>query len=159
MDSVKARVDEGWHFTFLRANQDAIQEGGRMGVAADSSLTFGASPTGAREAVHAASASMGRMRGGESKTPKYTEVERRCGIAIDLRRLRGVEGLGGGQTTFAEATCDLWKAVGSTLRVVRAILLPEPPTEASSQRSRRTGRIVDQSWTKFAGFTLGQCGS
>lgn len=77
MDSVKARVDEGWHFTFLGANQDAIQEGGRMGVAADSSLTYGASPTGAREAARSASASMSRMRRGESKGLEYTEDERR----------------------------------------------------------------------------------
>ena len=28
MDSVKARIAEGWDFTFLGANQDAIQEGG-----------------------------------------------------------------------------------------------------------------------------------
>jgi Mg-chelatase subunit ChlD len=76
MDSVKARVAEGWHFTFLGADQDAIQEGGRMGVAADSSLTFSGSSDGAREAVHAASASMGRMRRGESKTLAYTEDER-----------------------------------------------------------------------------------
>ena len=40
MDSVKAQVAEGWDFTFLGANQDAIEEGGRIGVDAASSLTY-----------------------------------------------------------------------------------------------------------------------
>ena len=40
MDTVKARVAEGWDFTFLGANQDAIEEGSRIGVAAASSLTI-----------------------------------------------------------------------------------------------------------------------
>jgi hypothetical protein len=43
-DSVKARIDEGWHFTFLGANQDAIEEGRSMGVAAASSLNYAADP-------------------------------------------------------------------------------------------------------------------
>jgi Mg-chelatase subunit ChlD len=77
MDSVKARMDEGWHFTFLGANQDAIREGGSMGVAAGSSMTYAATPTGTREAVQAASASMRRMRRGEAETLTYTEDERR----------------------------------------------------------------------------------
>jgi Mg-chelatase subunit ChlD len=77
MDCVKARVAEGWSFTFLGANQDAIQEGGGMGVAASSSLTYAASPEGTREAMRSASASMGRMRRGESEGLEYTEEERR----------------------------------------------------------------------------------
>jgi uncharacterized protein YegL len=77
MDSVKARIAEGWHFTFLGANQDSIKEGGRIGVDSGSSLNFSASPTGTREAVRAASASMGRMRRGETETLTYTEDERR----------------------------------------------------------------------------------
>jgi hypothetical protein len=48
-----------------------------MGVAAGSSMTYAATPTGTREAVRAASASMGRMRRGESKNLEYTEDERR----------------------------------------------------------------------------------
>jgi uncharacterized protein YegL len=77
MDSVKARVDEGWHFTFLGANQDAIQEGGSMGVAADASLTYAATSEGTREAMSSTSASMGRMRRGESRSMEYTDDERR----------------------------------------------------------------------------------
>ncbi len=77
MDSVQARIAEGWAFTFVGANQDSIREGGRIGVDAGSSLNFSASPTGTREAVHAASASMGRMRRGEAEKLTYTEDERR----------------------------------------------------------------------------------
>ena len=77
MDSVKARVDEGWHFTFLGANQDAIREGGSIGVAPGSSMTYAATPTGTHEAVRAASASMGRMGRGEAESLEFTEDERR----------------------------------------------------------------------------------
>jgi Mg-chelatase subunit ChlD len=77
MDTVKARIDEGWSFTFLGANQDAIREGGRMGVSAQSSLNFEASSSGTREAVQSMSASMGRMRRGEAKTLEFTEDDRR----------------------------------------------------------------------------------
>jgi Mg-chelatase subunit ChlD len=77
MDSVKARIDEGWHFTFLGANQDAIQEGRSMGVAAASSLNYAATSDGTREAMSSTSASMRRMRRGEAKSLEYTEEERR----------------------------------------------------------------------------------
>ena len=77
MDSVKARVAEGWDFTFLGANQDAIEEGGRIGVDAASSLTYEASQDGTREAFSAMSSSMSRKRRGESKSMEYTEDERR----------------------------------------------------------------------------------
>ena len=77
MDSVQARIDEGWHFTFLGANQDAIREGGSIGVAPGSSMTYAATPTGTHEAVRAASASMGRMGRGEAESLEFTEDERR----------------------------------------------------------------------------------
>lgn len=75
MDCVKARIAEGWHFTFLGANQDAIQEGGHVGVAGDSSLTYDAARS--REAMGSMSASVGRMRRGEAKRLEFTEEERR----------------------------------------------------------------------------------
>jgi Mg-chelatase subunit ChlD len=77
MDSVKARIAEGWHFTFLGANQDAIEEGRGMGMAADASLTYAATDVGTREAMSATSASMRRMRRGESQSLEFTEEERR----------------------------------------------------------------------------------
>ncbi len=77
MDSVKAQVDEGWHFTFLGANQDAIQEGGSFGVDAGASLTYGASAVGARAAMSSLSSSVGRVRRGEAAKVEYTDEERR----------------------------------------------------------------------------------
>ena len=77
MDSVKARVAEGWDFTFLGANQDAIEEGGRIGVTAASSLTYDATQDGTRQAFVAMSISMSRRRRGEAKSLEYTEDERR----------------------------------------------------------------------------------
>jgi hypothetical protein len=75
MDCVKARIAEGWSFTFLGANQDSIQEGARVGVAADSSLNYAAARS--REAMESMSPSVGRMRRGEAQSLKYTEKERR----------------------------------------------------------------------------------
>ena len=77
MDSVKARIGEGWDFTFLGANQDAIQEGGEVGVAAGASLTYDASAAGARAAMSGLSASIGRVRRGETTKVEYTREERR----------------------------------------------------------------------------------
>lgn len=77
MKAVKDRIDAGWHFTFLGANQDAIQEGERLGVNADASLNFAASPEAARSAVGSLSASMGRMRRGQASGVSFTEEERR----------------------------------------------------------------------------------
>jgi hypothetical protein len=77
MDSVKARIAEGWDFTFLGANQDAIEEGGRVGVDAHSSLTYAASPKGTSEAFSAMSNSMGKKRRGGTKSLEFTEDERR----------------------------------------------------------------------------------
>jgi Mg-chelatase subunit ChlD len=77
MDSVKARIGEGWNFTFLGANQDAIQEGGNLGMAAASSLTYDASAEGAREAMSSVSASVRRMRRGETDSIQYNEDEPR----------------------------------------------------------------------------------
>jgi hypothetical protein len=78
MDSVKARSAEGWHFTFLGANQDAIQEGGGLGVAAGSSLTWEQSQRGAQEAMSSLSASVRRVRSGESQNLEYSQVERKA---------------------------------------------------------------------------------
>ena len=60
MDSVKARIGEGWHFTFLGADQDAIQEGGGLGVDRASSLTWEKTKKGTDGAMRSMSASVRR---------------------------------------------------------------------------------------------------
>jgi Mg-chelatase subunit ChlD len=77
MAAVKDRIEAGWDFTFLGADQDAIREGGRLGVDAGSSLRYGKSATGARMAMDSLSASVSRKRRGEARSVQYTEEERR----------------------------------------------------------------------------------
>jgi hypothetical protein len=72
---VKERVDAGWDFTFLGADQDAIQEGGRLGFDPDSSLTYDRSAVGSREAMASLSRSVSRRRYGAKLG--YTDDERR----------------------------------------------------------------------------------
>jgi len=57
--------------------QDAIEEGKTMGVGAESSLNYAATPDGTREAMSSTSATMRRMRRGESRSLEYTQDERR----------------------------------------------------------------------------------
>ncbi len=78
MDSVQARTTEGWHFTFLGADQDAVQAGQGLGVDADSSLTWDKSARGTAGAMKAYSNAVRRVRSGESQALAYTEDERRA---------------------------------------------------------------------------------
>ncbi len=78
MDSVKTRTAEGWHFTFLGADQDAVQEGRGLGVDARASLTFDKSADGVTGAIRSASASYSRLRRREAQRLEYTEEERRA---------------------------------------------------------------------------------
>jgi uncharacterized protein YegL len=77
MSAEKDRSDAGWHFTFLGANQDAIQEGGSLGVRPAAAMTYTASRAGVGEVMASLSASMGRVRRGVDKNLTYTEEERR----------------------------------------------------------------------------------
>jgi Mg-chelatase subunit ChlD len=75
--AVKERVDAGWNFTFLGADQDAIQEGGRLGFDPDSALTYDKSAVGAAMAMRSLSRSVSRRRRAESTKMGYTDDERR----------------------------------------------------------------------------------
>jgi uncharacterized protein YegL len=77
LSAVKDRVDAGWAFTFLGADQDAIQEGERLGLEAAGSLTYGKSRTGAAGAMRSLSRSMSRKRLGLTDKIEYTDEERR----------------------------------------------------------------------------------
>jgi hypothetical protein len=78
MDSVKARTAEGWHFTFLSADRDAVQEGRGLGVDAGASLTFDKSAEGVMGAMRSTSAAYRRLRSGEVQSLEYTEDERKA---------------------------------------------------------------------------------
>jgi Mg-chelatase subunit ChlD len=81
MDSVKARTAEGWHFTFLGADQDAVREGRGLGVDDKASLTWDKSAQGTAGAMRSVSASYRRVRRGEAQSLAYTEDERRAASA------------------------------------------------------------------------------
>jgi hypothetical protein len=55
----------GWDFVFLAANQDAIAEGARLGVAAEDSLTWAATGDGVAGAAMAMDANIVRKRRGD----------------------------------------------------------------------------------------------
>jgi Mg-chelatase subunit ChlD len=80
-DKVMAAVKEcsnlGWLFTFLGANQDAIQEGGNIGVGPAGAMTYAAAPGAVAAAMGSLSAAVGRVRHGTAKSLAYTEEERR----------------------------------------------------------------------------------
>ncbi len=78
MDSVKARTAEGWHFTFLVADQDAVQEGRGLGVDDKASLTWEQSAQGTTGAMRSVSDSYRRRRRAEARSIKYTEDERKA---------------------------------------------------------------------------------
>ena len=77
MDAVKEQTEAGWHFSFLGANQDAIQEGRSVGVRGASAMTFDASAPGVAAAMSSLGASVRRLRSGADSALKYTDKERR----------------------------------------------------------------------------------
>jgi hypothetical protein len=77
MAAVNDCSDAGWHFSFLGANQDAIQAGGRLGVQAAAAMTYAATPDGVSGAMSSLSASVRRVRSGTDHSLEYTEDERR----------------------------------------------------------------------------------
>ena len=77
MDAVKEQTEAGWHFSFLGANQDAIREGGSVGVRGASAMTFDASAPGVAAAMSSLGASVRRLRSGADSALKYTDEERR----------------------------------------------------------------------------------
>jgi Mg-chelatase subunit ChlD len=77
MAAVKDRSKAGWHFSFLGANQDAIEEGGNLGVGAAAAMTYAPSRAGVGGAMSSLSASVRRVRSGAESALTYTEEERR----------------------------------------------------------------------------------
>jgi hypothetical protein len=58
-----------WQFIFLAANQDAIQSGAQLGIAADTSLAFSSTPLGTQKAF----CTMSFMTGNARKKKKQTK--------------------------------------------------------------------------------------
>lgn len=88
--AVKALIERqekeySWVFSYLGANQDAVEEGARMGMRADASLTY--APGNAAAAMGAYAASLTRLRRGVARgqdvgsaraSAAYTRAERQA---------------------------------------------------------------------------------
>ena len=67
---IEAHEKEGWDFVFLGANQDAIAEGGSIGVRASNALTYGATQDGVHAMYASVSENLTNYRGLRSKGNK-----------------------------------------------------------------------------------------
>lgn len=65
----------GWQFIFLGCNQDAIEEGQKLGVAAGSSLSYAPTGKGTLAVFAATSDSIGKLRN-DKKNVTFSEDER-----------------------------------------------------------------------------------
>jgi uncharacterized protein YegL len=64
----------GWQFTFLAANQDAVSVGQQYGVAAASSMTYGANSDGTQSMFRSVSNKVAKGRSGDRSG--YTDADR-----------------------------------------------------------------------------------
>jgi uncharacterized protein YegL len=75
-EAIEAKTAEGWYFTFLGTDEEALEEGLALGVHADSLLMWERSHTGAAGAMKSLSDSSRRLRSGSASRIDYTEAER-----------------------------------------------------------------------------------
>ena len=74
---VKQQTEEfNWQFLYLGANQDAIDEGEKMGIMASNSMTFHPSSAGITNTYESVSTSVSNYRGGITKTTQLTPADR-----------------------------------------------------------------------------------
>ncbi len=90
-EAIKVKTAEGWHFTFLGADEDALREGRALGFHADSLLLWERSGTGTAGAMQSLSDSSQRLRSGAASRIDYTDDERRAASgrlteSLSLRR-------------------------------------------------------------------------
>jgi uncharacterized protein YegL len=76
LEAIKVKTAEGWHFTFLGANVEALKEGLRLGIDVDALLTWDGSDDGAASAMKSLSSSVQRLQSGRSDGIQFTEDER-----------------------------------------------------------------------------------
>jgi len=76
IEDIKARTADGWQFTFLGADDNALSEGLSLGFDARSLLTWQRSGKGTAGAMQSLSDSSRRLRSGLSDRIEYTDAER-----------------------------------------------------------------------------------
>jgi len=81
-EMISEKKEKGWEFVFLGANQDAIQEAGKLGIGADSSLTY--STDVAKQAFTSLSCAISRSRSTPQKEAKilFTPEERTKSVGL-----------------------------------------------------------------------------
>ena len=77
-EAIRVKTAEGWHFTFLGADEEALREGLALGFHADSLLLWERSDKGAAGAMQSLSDSSQRLRSGAASHIDYTDNERRA---------------------------------------------------------------------------------
>lgn len=65
-----------WEFVFLGANQDAIREAAKIGIGANSSITYAHNPIGTAMAFSALSVNTSSLRSGLSSTMDWSDADR-----------------------------------------------------------------------------------
>ena len=76
----------GWQFTFLSADLDAIREAAGLGIRPASSLHFAKTAQGTRTAYHVTSRHVSDLRSGKARDLSYSDDERKA--QDDLRKRR-----------------------------------------------------------------------
>lgn len=85
-DAVSARMAEGWNFTFLGANQDAIQEGRSMGFRDQDSMTFATSKKGVANSFASVNSKLDRaqsMSADQMNLIAFHQVDRDSAVEED----------------------------------------------------------------------------
>lgn len=76
-EMIREQTDKyNWQFVFLGANMDSIQEGGRLGIAAGTSVNWKASPIGVSNAYQGLSQKLSSYRGGGVQSMAFNAGEK-----------------------------------------------------------------------------------
>jgi len=76
---VRQQAEEwNWQFLYLGANQDAINEAGKIGIPDTSALTFVPTAAGIASAYQSASASVSNYRMGNTNSTQFTPADRQA---------------------------------------------------------------------------------
>lgn len=72
-----------WHFVFLGANMDAIDEGAQLGILRGGTMTYGATGQSVNSAYRVTTAATQRVRSGTSATMDFMDIEREETLSTD----------------------------------------------------------------------------
>ncbi len=79
----------GWHFTFLSTDLEAINDAADYGIRRASMLHYDKSAMGMRAAYGSASRSVSDLRSGKARDVRYHDEERRVQEDLRKKKVRG----------------------------------------------------------------------